>query len=56
MPSPAGPDPGSAGLLDDLDPDRRRIVEAEVPLVPRLIVLHVFGPGYRRPAAARWSA
>ncbi len=43
-------------LLDDLDPDRRKIVEAEVPAVPRYIVLYGFGPGYRKRAKARWGA
>jgi len=42
-------------LIDDLDPHRRRTVLALVPLVPRLVVLHVFGPRYRRRAAARWG-
>jgi len=43
-------------LMDGLDPARRAIVEAEVPWVPRMIVLHGFGPGYRRRSAARWAA
>jgi hemerythrin-like domain-containing protein len=43
-------------LLDGLDAPRQRIVEQEVGLVPRLIVKHVFGPGYRRHARARWGA
>ena len=38
-------------LMDGLDPARRAVVEAEVPWVPRMIVLHGFGPGYRRRAA-----
>ena len=42
-------------LLDDLDPERRKIVEAEVPLIPRYIVLYGFGPGYRKRAARRWG-
>jgi len=42
-------------LMDGLDPARRAIVEAEVPWVPRMIVLYGFGPGYRRRAAARWA-
>jgi len=42
-------------LMDGLDPARRAIVVAEVPWVPRTIVLHGFGPGYRRRAAARWA-
>ena len=42
-------------LMDGLDPTRRAIVEAEVPWVPRMIVLHGFGPGYRRRSAARWA-
>lgn len=42
-------------LMDGLDPARRAIVEAEVPWVPRMTVLHGFGPGYRRRAAARWA-
>ncbi|MHC1563652.1 hemerythrin domain-containing protein [Actinomycetospora sp. C-140] len=42
-------------LLDGLDAERRAVVEAEVPWLPRQIVLHVFGPGYRRRAAARWT-
>lgn len=42
-------------LLDGLDDERRRIVEAEVPWLPRQIILRGFGPGYRRRAAARWA-
>lgn len=42
-------------LLDDLDQRRRQIVLHEVPLIPRLIVLLVFGPRYRRHATARWG-
>jgi hemerythrin-like domain-containing protein len=42
-------------LMDGLDPTRRAVVEAEVPWLPRMIVLYGFGPGYRRRAAARWS-
>lgn len=43
-------------LIDDLDPERRKIVEAEVPAIPRYIVLYGFGPGYRKRAALRWGA
>lgn len=42
-------------LLDGLDERRRQIVLHEVPLVPRLVVLYVFGPRYRRHATARWG-
>lgn len=42
-------------LMDGLDPTRRAVVEAEVPWLPRMIVLYGFGPGYRRRAAARWA-
>jgi hypothetical protein len=42
-------------LMDGLDPVRRAVVEAEVPWVPRMIVLYGFGPSYRRRAAARWA-
>jgi hemerythrin-like domain-containing protein len=42
-------------LLDGASAGDRQVVEAVVPLIPRLIVLHVFGPGYRRRAAARWA-
>lgn len=42
-------------LMDGLDPARRAVVEAEVPWVPRMIVLYGFGPGYRRRSAARWA-
>ena len=42
-------------LMDGLDPARRAVVEAEVPWVPRMVVLYGFGPGYRRRAAARWA-
>ena len=42
-------------LIDDLDVDRRKIVEAEVPAIPRYIVLYGFGPGYRKRAARRWG-
>jgi hemerythrin-like domain-containing protein len=42
-------------LLDDLDRRRRQVVLHEVPLIPRLIVLYVFGPRYRRHASARWG-
>jgi hypothetical protein len=43
-------------LIDGLDPARRAIVEAEVPAIPRFIVLYGFGPGYRRRAALRWGS
>ncbi len=43
-------------LIDGLDADRRKIVEAEVPTIPRYIVLYGFGPGYRKRAKARWGA
>jgi hypothetical protein len=42
-------------LMEGLDERRRQIVLHEVPLVPRLIVLYGFGPGYRRKAARRWT-
>lgn len=42
-------------LMEDLDEPRRQVVLHEVPLVPRLIVLYGFGPGYRRKIAERWS-
>jgi len=42
-------------LMERLDPVRRAVVEAELPWVPRMIVLYGFGPGYRRRAAARWA-
>jgi hemerythrin-like domain-containing protein len=42
-------------LMEGLDPTRRAVVEAEVPWLPRMIVLYGFGPGYRRRAAARWA-
>ena len=42
-------------LMDGLDPARRAVVEAEVPWVPRMIVLYGFGPCFRRRAAARWA-
>lgn len=42
-------------LLDGLDPERRKIVEAEVPAIPRYIVMYGFGPGYRKRAARRWG-
>lgn len=41
-------------LLDGLDDAGRGTVTHLVPLIPRLIVLYVFGPRYRRHAAARW--
>jgi hypothetical protein len=43
-------------LLDGLHGEQRQTVLHQVPLIPRLIVLYGFGPGYRRRAAARWSA
>jgi len=42
-------------LLDGLEGQRRRTVLDQVPLLPRLVVLYVFGPRYRRHAAARWG-
>lgn len=42
-------------LLDGLDAPGRAIVEAQVPWLPRQIILHCFGPGYRRRAAALWT-
>jgi hemerythrin-like domain-containing protein len=42
-------------LLDELDPARAEIVKAEVPAIPRFIVMYGFGPGYRRRAKARWG-
>ncbi len=42
-------------LIDGLDADRRKIVEAEVPAIPRYIVLYGFGPSYRKRAKARWG-
>lgn len=42
-------------LIDGLDERRRKIVESQVPAVPRYIVLYGFGPGYRRRAALRWG-
>lgn len=43
-------------VLDGLDDERRRVVLDLVPLLPRLIVLYVFGPRYRRRARSRWGA
>lgn len=43
-------------VLDGLDGERRQVVLGLVPLVPRLIVLYVFGPRYRRRARARWGS
>ena len=43
-------------LLDGLDPDRRRIVEGEVPAIPRYVIMYGFGPAYRRRAARRWGS
>jgi len=42
-------------VLDGLDAPRRAIVEALVPWLPRQIIKHGFGPGYRRRAAVRWG-
>lgn len=42
-------------LLDGLDEQRRRIVEDEVPAVPRYLIIYGFGPGYRKRAARRWG-
>jgi hemerythrin-like domain-containing protein len=52
------PELGEEGhwLLDGLDERRRRIVLHEVPAVPRMVLVYGFGPGYRRRAAARWTA
>jgi hemerythrin-like domain-containing protein len=41
-------------LLDGLDKERARIVEQLVPIVPRLVVKHVFGPVHRRATARLW--
>lgn len=41
-------------LIDDADPDDRNRVLGLVPPVQRLVLLHGFGPSYRRRKRARW--
>ena len=43
-------------LMDDLDPERRRVVEELVPPLPRFLLIHGFGWLYRRQARQRWQA
>lgn len=42
-------------LLDDLDPERSRLVTHLVPPAKRFVLLHGFGWLYRRAARARWG-
>ena len=42
-------------LIEDVDAESYDVVVHKVPLVMRLILLHGFGPAYRRRARARWG-
>lgn len=42
-------------FLEDLDEDRKRRVKASLPAPIVFTMTRVFGPGYRRRAARRWS-
>ena len=42
-------------LLDGLDPERSRLVVHQVPIVPRLVLVHGFAHRYRRRATACWG-
>jgi hypothetical protein len=41
-------------LIEEIDPDGYRLVVSKVPAVMRFVLLHGFGPAYRRQAARRW--
>lgn len=43
-------------LLEDIDPEGYEVVVHTVPPVLRFVLVHGFGPAYRRRARARWSA
>jgi len=42
-------------VLDGLPPDGREVMPAVVPALPRFVLLHGFGQGYRRAAVRRWG-
>ena len=42
-------------LLDGLDPERSQLVVHQVPLIPRLLIVHGFKRRYRRRATACWG-
>lgn len=42
-------------LIDEATPDDRARVLGLVPMLPRLVLLHGFGPSYRRRARACWN-
>jgi len=43
-------------LIEDIDPEGYEVVVHTVPPVLRFVLIHGFGPAYRRQAKARWSA
>lgn len=42
-------------VLDGLGPDGREVMLSVVPALPRFVLLHGFGRGYRRAATRRWG-
>ena len=42
-------------LLESIDADGYDVVVHKVPPLQRFVLIHGFGPGYRRQAAARWT-
>lgn len=42
-------------VLDGLDADGREVMLSVVPALPRFVLLHALGRGYRRAAARRWG-
>jgi len=42
-------------VLDGLPPDGWEVMPAVVPALPRFVLLHGFGQGYRRAAVRRWG-
>ena len=43
-------------LIEDIDAEGYDIVVHTVPPVLRFVLIHGFGPAYRRQARARWAA
>lgn len=42
-------------MIEDIDPEGYEVVVHTVPPVLRFVLIHGFGPAYRRQAKARWS-
>ena len=42
-------------MIEDIDPEGYEVVVRTVPPVLRFVLIHGFGPAYRRRAEARWS-